>query len=200
MSLKIPADWKSGYYTGRLTAKLHGRQDRPLGTVLRRPLGPAGQGREDPAPTRDQHLQRLLQLGRLQPVRLQRPEQACRAAASRSTGPSAGQFRSWELPSCQWAEKAGYATRLRVNSDLEFRPELLKHYKLVLSVGHDEYWSAPMRDNLEKFIAGGGNVAFFSGNTCCWQVRSEDNGRCAGVLEAGVRDDPLFAKGEPPHC
>lgn len=45
----------------------------------------------------------------------------------------------------------------------------------MLSVGHDEYWSAAMRDNLEKYIADGGNVAFFSGNTCCWQVRSEDN-------------------------
>ena len=54
---------------------------------------------------------------------------------------------------------------------LEFHPELLKHYKLILSVGHDEYWSAPMRDHLEKFIGDGGNVAFFSGNVCCWQVR-----------------------------
>ena len=55
-------------------------------------------------------------------------------------------------------------------------PNCSKHYKLVLSVGHDEYWSAPMRDHLEAFIGKGGNVAFFSGNTCCWQVRSEDDG------------------------
>ena len=54
----------------------------------------------------------------------------------------------------------------------------------MLSVGHDEYWSAPMRDNLEAFIAKGGNVAFFSGNTCCWQVRSEDDGRAPDLLEA----------------
>lgn len=63
------------------------------------------------------------------------------------------------------------------NDDLEFRPEMLTSYKLVLSVGHDEYWSTPMRDNLEAWIGKGGNVAFFSGNTCCWQVRAEDNGR-----------------------
>ena len=47
-----------------------------------------------------------------------------------------GQFRNWELPFVQWAEKAGYEMDYAVNSDLELRPEMLKHYKLVLSVGH----------------------------------------------------------------
>jgi hypothetical protein len=31
-----------------------------------------------------------------------------------------------------------------------------------------------MRDTTEAFIARGGNVAFFSGNTSFWQVRMED--------------------------
>jgi hypothetical protein len=106
--------------------------------------------------------------------------------------PLAGQFASWELPFVQWAEKAGYRLDYAVNSDLEFRPELLKHYRLVLSVGHDEYWSKPMRDHLEKFIADGGNVAFFSGNTCCWQVRSEDGGRALVSWKQSFRDDPEF--------
>ena len=50
-----------------------------------------------------------------------------------------------------------------MNSDLEDQPELLQSYKLVLSVGHDEYWSSGMRDSLEAWIAEGGHVAFFSG-------------------------------------
>jgi hypothetical protein len=111
--------------------------------------------------------------------------------------PTAGQFSRWELPFVQWAEKAGYALDYTVNSDLEFRPELLKHYKLVLSVGHDEYWSTPMRDHLEAFIAGGGNVAFFSGNTCCWQVRSEDNGRALACWKQSFTGDPVYTTG--PH-
>ncbi len=81
-------------------------------------------------------------------------------------------WRNWEQPFVAWAEAAGYRLDFAVNSDLEFHPEILKSYRLVLSVGHDEYWSAPMRDHLEAFIAAGGNVAFFSGNTCFWQVRS----------------------------
>jgi len=61
-----------------------------------------------------------------------------------------------------------------------------------LSVGHDEYWSAPMRDHLEKFIGEGGNVAFFSGNTCCWQVRAEDNGSALTCWKQNVQQDPVF--------
>lgn len=75
-----------------------------------------------------------------------------------------------------WAERNGYALEYAVNYDLEQVPGLLDAYKLVVSVRHDEYWSAPMRDVLEGFIGRGGNVAFFSGNAVCWQVRSEDNG------------------------
>jgi hypothetical protein len=110
--------------------------------------------------------------------------------------PISSQFRNWEQPFVEWAEKAGCKIDYCVNSDLEFHPELLKHYKLVLSVGHDEYWSSPMRDNLEKFIAAGGNVAFLSGNTCCWQVRSEDKGRALVCYKQAYRADPLYQKGD----
>lgn len=110
--------------------------------------------------------------------------------------PPSSQFANWELPFIQWAERNGISIDYAVNSDLEFHPELLKHYRLVLSVGHDEYWSAPMRDNLEQFIATGGNVAFFSGNTCCWQVRSEDEGRALVCWKENYYKDPVYATGD----
>ena len=103
-------------------------------------------------------------------------------------------WRNWEQPFVEWAERAGYKMEYAVNSDLEFHPENLKHYRLVLSVGHDEYWSSPMRDHLEAFIAGGGNVAFFSGNSVCWQVRSEDNGRSLVGWEGGLQTGSLLRK------
>ncbi len=102
------------------------------------------------------------------------------------------QFENWEGPFIRWAESNGYTLDYAANSDLEFHSEILKHYKLVLSVGHDEYWSSPMRDNLEKFISDGGNVAFFSGNTCCWQVRSEENGSALTCWKQWFNGDPLF--------
>lgn len=109
--------------------------------------------------------------------------------------PMNSQFGKWELPFVRWAESNGYIIDYAVNSDLEFHPEILQHYRLVLSVGHDEYWSSPMRDNLEKYITDGGNVAFFSGNTCCWQVRSEDKGRSLTCWKQWHNADPLFRTG-----
>ena len=110
--------------------------------------------------------------------------------------PPASQFRNWEHPFVVWAESHGYALDYCANSDLEFHPELLANYKLVLSVGHDEYWSAKMRDHLEDFIGKGGNVAFFSGNTCCWQVRSEDNGQALVSWKQWFNLDPVYPSGD----
>lgn len=110
--------------------------------------------------------------------------------------PISSQFDKWELPFVRWAEQNGYAIDYAVNSDLEFRPEILKKYKLVLSIGHDEYWSSPMRDHLESYIRDGGNVAFFSGNTCCWQVRSSENGRVLTSWKQTPNMDPIFRTGD----
>ena len=99
---------------------------------------------------------------------------------------------NWERPFVEWAERAGYRFDYAVNSDLEFRPEILQHYRLVLSVGHDEYWSSPMRDHLEAFIANGGNVAFLSGNVAYWQVRSEDNGHALVGWKNAYKQDPYY--------
>jgi len=109
--------------------------------------------------------------------------------------PSNSLFDRWEYDFVKWAEKAGYVIDYAVNSDLEFNPEILDGYQLVLSVGHDEYWSAPMRDNLEAFIGKGGNVAFFSGNSVCWQVRSEDDGRALTSWKQWYNMDPVYSAG-----
>ena len=106
--------------------------------------------------------------------------------------PQSSQYSNWELPMVQWAEKSGFKLDYATNLDLEQRPELLRNYKLVLSVGHDEYWSAGMRDHLESFIGNGGNVAFFSGNTCCWQVRPEENGSALTCWKQAFNSDPVF--------
>ncbi len=110
--------------------------------------------------------------------------------------PPSSQFANWEQPFVAWAETAGYTLEYAANADLERHPEMLSAYRLVLSVGHDEYWSASMRDHLESFIRKGGNVCFFSGNTCCWQVRSEDGGTALTSWKQNYGQDPLFPAGD----
>jgi hypothetical protein len=110
--------------------------------------------------------------------------------------PPASQFGNWERPFVEWAETHGYTLDYCANSDLEFHSELLAPYRLVLSVGHDEYWSAKMRDHLDAFIVGGGNVAFFSGNTCCWQVRSEEDGAALTCWKQWFNLDPVYPTGD----
>jgi hypothetical protein len=191
----IPTDWKSGYYEVRLrAATAAGKEIEKAGFLVVRPLEPG------------KHARILWQLCTntynaycnwggysLYAYNGRHKVQGRRVSFDR---PIAGEFARWELDFAKWAERAGYVIDYCVNSDLEFHPELLDHYKLVLSVGHDEYWSSPMRDHLEHFIAKGGNVAFFSGNTCCWQVRSEDVGRALACWKQSFGDDPYYARGD----
>ncbi|MCC5951349.1 MAG: hypothetical protein JJU45_04570 [Acidimicrobiia bacterium] len=114
---------------------------------------------------------------------------------------SAG-WPDWEQPFVEWAEGEGYDLDVATNADLEDHPALLADhggagYRLVLSVGHDEYWSGPMRDTVEDFVARGGNAAFFSGNTSFWQVRLEEPtpaGPAATMVgyKAMLKRDPVF--------
>lgn len=108
---------------------------------------------------------------------------------------SAG-WPDWEEPFLAWAERNGYGIDVITNADLEEHPGIVDRYELLLSVGHDEYWSSPMRDTVEGFIAGGGNVAFFSGNTSLWQVRMEEQvGDVASVMvgyKGQFKQDPVY--------
>ena len=85
---------------------------------------------------------------------------------------SSGWF-SYERRFVVWAESIGYELDYAISSDLEEFPELLNSRSLVLSVGHDEYWSAAQRQAIENYVENGGGFASFSGNTMFWQVRLE---------------------------
>ncbi len=123
---------------------------------------------------------------------------------------SAG-WHNWERRFVAWAESNGHVIDVAVNSDLEFHPEVLEGTTGLLSVGHDEYWSWPMRDAVDHWVEGGGRWAVFSGNTCFWQVRYADGGRTMIChrstarttdrvddlrLMTGMWSDPLIGRAE----
>ncbi|MEM7326418.1 MAG: N,N-dimethylformamidase beta subunit family domain-containing protein [Actinomycetota bacterium] len=109
---------------------------------------------------------------------------------------SAG-WHNWERRFVRWAQLAGFEFDVAINSDLDVHPEVLDGHRLVLSVGHDEYWSWGMRDAMDDFVergpaGGGGNWVILSGNTAFWQVRYEDDGRTMVCHKGSARrNDPV---------
>jgi hypothetical protein len=110
---------------------------------------------------------------------------------------SAGWF-TYERRFVEWAEAQGLVFDSAVSTDLEQHPGLLDGYDLVLSVGHDEYWSVGQRDAVERFVAGGGNLASMSGNTMFWQVRIARDGDSMVCHKYKAHlDDPVVASADP---
>jgi hypothetical protein len=79
-------------------------------------------------------------------------------------------FEHWDAPFFRWLYERRIGFDVASDLDVHRDPGLLGNYNLVLSVGHDEYWSDALRDSVDDYISSGGNVAFLSGNTCCFRV------------------------------
>lgn len=82
-----------------------------------------------------------------------------------------GEFLLWEFPLAFWMESRGYDVSYISNSDTHADGPGMRRARAWLSVGHDEYWSLEMFENVKAAVAAGVNVAFFSGNTCCGVLR-----------------------------
>jgi hypothetical protein len=79
-----------------------------------------------------------------------------------------GEFLLWEFPLAFWMEQHGYDVTYCSNLDVHASADALTRCRAFLSVGHDEYWSRPQFDHVLAAVRAGVNVAFLSGNTCCF--------------------------------
>ncbi|MEL7011921.1 MAG: N,N-dimethylformamidase beta subunit family domain-containing protein [Pseudomonadota bacterium] len=107
---------------------------------------------------------------------------------------SAG-WASYERHFARWAESEGYEFDVVAQHDLESDPDLLKRYACAVFVGHDEYWTAEMRDAVEDYADGGGRVARFAGNFL-WQTRIEDEGRKQICYKHDAERDPFHGSAQ----
>jgi hypothetical protein len=83
-------------------------------------------------------------------------------------------FAKWDVPLIAWLEREGYRVDYCTDLDLHRDPDLLAPYALLLSVGHDEYWSDAMRARLDGFVGAGGHLAFLSGNIAGFRIHFTD--------------------------
>lgn len=89
------------------------------------------------------------------------------------------QFAHWDARFIRWLKTLNFKVDFYTDIDLDKTNLLLKEdgtpaYKLLLSIGHHEYWSQSMYDHVKSFIHAGGNYAVFSGNTCYRKVSFGD--------------------------
>jgi hypothetical protein len=77
----------------------------------------------------------------------------------------------WEYNMVRFLEREGYDVAYSTDLDTHENGSALLNHKVFITVGHDEYWSWQMRDNLEAARDKGVNLGFFSANTGYWQVR-----------------------------
>ncbi|WP_276750282.1 N,N-dimethylformamidase beta subunit family domain-containing protein [Chlorogloeopsis fritschii] len=116
----------------------------------------------------------------------------------------------WEYNMLRWLEREGYDVTYSTNIDTHEnhldlytgKPMLLLH-KAFLSVGHDEYWSWQIRQNVEAARDAGVSLGFFSANTCYWQIRFEpsritrDSNRTIVAYKENVALDPYARDTDP---
>ena len=75
----------------------------------------------------------------------------------------------------RWLEANGYDVSYFTGVDSDRRGAEILEHQVFLSVGHDEYWSAGQRANVEAARAAGVHLAFFSGNEVFWKTRWENS-------------------------
>ncbi|MDR9784982.1 DUF4082 domain-containing protein [Rhizobium redzepovicii] len=80
-----------------------------------------------------------------------------------------------ESSAISWLEQNGYDVSYISGVDAARSGTLLLNHDAYLSVGHDEYWSAEQRANVEAARDAGVDLAFWSGNECYWKVRWESS-------------------------
>jgi hypothetical protein len=83
----------------------------------------------------------------------------------------------YELPLLRFLEREGYDVSYTTDLDVDRDPAELLRHRLVISAGHDEYWTKRMRDGFERARALGTNLAFVGADDAYWQVRYENGDR-----------------------
>ena len=106
----------------------------------------------------------------------------------------AADFVGNELPLLFQLERRGLDLTYWTDVDLHTRPELLMNHRCLFSLGHDEYWSQPMRQGAAQANASGVNLAFLGANACYRQIRMEPSSIGPNRLEVcykSASEDPM---------
>lgn len=174
-SLKVPDEWISGVYLGKLSTDAHRyesyiifvvRDDRKADIVFQTsdttwqaynkwPENDSLYDHDDP----DKPVNASTWIS------YDRPYARYPQVLDQPLSQGSGEFLMWEFPLCYWLEQHGYDVTYISNIDTHLRATNITRGKSFFSVGHDEYWSIEMYDHVKNAIDTGVNVAFLSANS-----------------------------------
>jgi hypothetical protein len=203
------ADWTSGYYAVR--AELTSGSEAGRGTttyvIVHEP--PAALGSQILVQVPVNTWEAYNQWGGKSLYDFDGPR-AQRVTFDRPWGKYANSPLWWEIQLVRFLEREGYDVSYQTDVDTDADPASLLRHRLVMTAGHDEYWTKAIRDAFDNALAQGTNLAFMGSNTGYGQVRYEDGGRTLVTYKDAALDpepDPalkttLFRQLDPtrPEC
>ena len=72
----------------------------------------------------------------------------------------------------EWITSTPYNSNMRYIADVDMDDySSIKDSKILIIIGHSEYWTRQARINFDRFIDEGNDAIILSGNTMWWQVR-----------------------------
>jgi hypothetical protein len=199
VSLKIPSDWISGVYLGRLTlieddpkvgywqsyVVFIVRDDRPA-DVLLQCSDNTWQAYNQWPHNYSVYTHPKGNQGPWADVSFDRPYAKYPQIYENPQSIGSGEWLCFEFPMAYWLEQQGYDVSYCSNSDM-LTPDRGLKCKAFLSVGHDEYWDIRQYESVVKLRDSGVNLLFFSGNSVCWvsPYRESVDGRPNRILFRG---------------
>ena len=179
-SFTIPNDWISGVYVGKLSCTAHRyqsyiifvvRDDRKADIMFQTSdmTWQAYNKWPDSYSLYDSDFPLQPHSGRTW-VSFDRPYGKYPQILDQPLSQGSGEFLLWEYPLCFWLEQQGYDVTYCSNIDTHSDRSGLERVKCFLSVGHDEYWTFPMYENVKNAVDYGLNAAFLSGNALMWVI------------------------------
>jgi hypothetical protein len=171
-SLRLPRSLVSGVYVGKLVTSAGAQKDTLL--IVRAPQpGPMvaqistatyeaynDWGGDDLYPA-------------ALPVGVTRTRQGVEASYDRpyDTSTGAGQLFARDIAMIRFLERHGYPVTYTTDTGVDRHPDKLRRARVVVDIGHSEYWSQAARDGYAAARHGGVSLAFFTSDTMGWRVR-----------------------------
>jgi hypothetical protein len=204
--VRTGTDWPSGYY--ELRTELTSGPDAGSGTttfvIVREPVGVHASQILVQVPVNT--WEAYNQWGGKSLYDFEGPR-ARRVSFDRPWGKYANSPLWWEIQLVRFLEREGYDVSYQTDVDTDASPGSLLRHRLVMTAGHDEYWTKNIRDGFDAALAAGTNLAFMGSNTGFAQVRYEDGGRTIVAYKDAALDpepDPslktvMFRQLDPPR-